>query len=345
MNLLASPFAPPIRFLLFVIFGYATVRAFSLMSMETARTPATVFVEREAIPPEPIAFEEAATEPREVEWPAVALQEPQLTTKRTKKARTPFARVEKNEATALVLMPVDQQAALMAIPVAQIPALNTPAAMIPPAAKRSNRFSGYGWVFWRGGGIGSSQLPSLGGRQAGLRLDWQWHDIFAVLGRLVTTIGDAPMGGHQREGVIGMAYLPFRDRRLEIAAERRISLGGGRDAWQLRAAGGKEWAVKGWRLEAYGQVGLTGLRRRDGFAEGQVSVRKPIIESGNIRLLLGSGAWGAAQPGAKRLDIGPQAVADFKLGVPMRLSADYRVRVAGNARPASGPALTLSTSF
>jgi len=29
----------------------------------------------------------------------------------------------------------------------------------------------------------------------------------------------------------------------------------------------------------------------------------------------------------------------------LRLSADWRIRIAGDAAPASGPAMTLSTSF
>ena len=58
------------------------------------------------------------------------------------------------------------------------------------------------------------------------------------------------------------------------------------------------------------------------------------------------GAWGGAQDGASRLDIGPSAAVSFRLGEGRgRVAADYRIRVAGEAEPASGPALTLSAGF
>ena len=53
---------------------------------------------------------------------------------------------------------------------------------------------------------------------------------------------------------------------------------------------------------------------------------------------IGGGAWGAAQPGAARLDAGPQS--SYRLPVRranLRLAADWRFRVAGDAAPGSGP--------
>jgi hypothetical protein len=51
--------------------------------------------------------------------------------------------------------------------------------------------------------------------------------------------------------------------------------------------------------------------------------------------------------GAARLgDIGPSASLRFPLdGGSARLAIDYRHRIAGNAAPASGVALTLSAGF
>lgn len=57
----------------------------------------------------------------------------------------------------------------------------------------------------------------------------------------------------------------------------------------------------------------------------------------------GAGAWGAAQSGVTRLDVGPQASVRFPAN--LTLAADWRFRVAGDAAPASGPTLTLSTDF
>jgi len=62
---------------------------------------------------------------------------------------------------------------------------------------------------------------------------------------------------------------------------------------------------------------------------------------------VGGGVWGGAQKGAARLDIGPSATMTIGLGesAAARLGLDWRFRVAGDAAPASGPALTLSAGF
>lgn len=227
--------------------------------------------------------------------------------------------------------------------------VSSPAGVLaPPPPDRlrpTGQLSGYGWLAVRGGGTSSSQLPSLGGSQAGFRLDWRLRRSVLLTGRVVSTIGKPLAGRHQREATIGLAYLPRKDRSVELALERRVSLDGGRNAWQIRVAGGGDWDIVGLKAEAYGQAGIADLRQKESFVEGQVALRKPVTTSGGVRFSLGGGVWGAAQTGAKRLDIGPQAVAEFTLGVPVRLSGEYRVRVEGNALPASGPAFTLSTSF
>jgi hypothetical protein len=56
--------------------------------------------------------------------------------------------------------------------------------------------------------------------------------------------------------------------------------------------------------------------------------------------------WGAAQPGAARLDLGPTLTADMRGDATSpRLALDWRQRVAGDALPPSGPALTLAVDF
>ena len=68
--------------------------------------------------------------------------------------------------------------------------------------------------------------------------------------------------------------------------------------------------------------------------------------SGGIALDLGIGAWGAAQRGAARLDIGPSAAITLPLGTrALRVSFDWRQRIAGDARPVSGPALSIGPDF
>jgi hypothetical protein len=132
---------------------------------------------------------------------------------------------------------------------------------------------------------------------------------------------------------------------VRLLAERRQAIGqDGRSAFALLAHGGvsDRPLVGPVTLDAYGQAGMVGLSSRDAFADGAVRLGLPVAEG----FSLGIGAWGAAQPGTSRLDAGPQA--SYRLpgfGANMRLSAEWRVRVAGDAVPGSGPALTLSADF
>ena len=94
----------------------------------------------------------------------------------------------------------------------------------------------------------------------------------------------------------------------------------------------------GFRPDTYAQAGV--VRSRDFFADGALRASRPVGGG----LSLGAGAWGAAQPGVSRLDVGPSALLRMPtLGAA--ISADWRFRVAGNAQPGSGPAFTLSTDF
>ena len=82
------------------------------------------------------------------------------------------------------------------------------------------------------------------------------------------------------------------------------------------------------------------------FVDGQGRVERPLGRFGEAEVSAGAGAWGGAQKGAARLDIGPTAAVTFRLGEARgRLAADYRFRLAGNAEPRSGPALTVSAGF
>jgi hypothetical protein len=61
---------------------------------------------------------------------------------------------------------------------------------------------------------------------------------------------------------------------------------------------------------------------------------------------LGVALSGGAQPGVSRLDIGPQL--QIRLPLPQggaRLSVEWRERIAGDAKPGSGLAITLAADF
>ncbi|GAA4051422.1 hypothetical protein GCM10022213_24580 [Parerythrobacter jejuensis] len=102
----------------------------------------------------------------------------------------------------------------------------------------------------------------------------------------------------------------------------------------------------GLRAEAYAQAGYVGGRFATGFADGQVRVDRSLAEFDLGELRAGAGAWGGAQKGAERVDIGPTASMQVEIaGMPARVAVDYRMRVAGNAVPGSGVALTVTTGF
>ena len=99
--------------------------------------------------------------------------------------------------------------------------------------------------------------------------------------------------------------------------------------------------------EVYGQAGWVGGRGATPFYDVQgVADRSVAHPWRGADLRLGAGAWSGGQNGAVRLDIGPRASLRVRVrGVPVRVSADWRFRVAGRAAPGSGPAVTLSTGF
>jgi hypothetical protein len=78
-----------------------------------------------------------------------------------------------------------------------------------------------------------------------------------------------------------------------------------------------------------------------------VRVDRQVVPIGeNAELRVGGALSGGAQKHAERLDVGPSAVVSFRLGeANSRLALDYRFRVAGDAEPRSGPALTFSAGF
>jgi hypothetical protein len=66
-------------------------------------------------------------------------------------------------------------------------------------------------------------------------------------------------------------------------------------------------------------------------------VEQVVSRLGAANLRVGVGAWGGAQNGVNRLDVGPLRLSWFGGHTGARLAVDWRVRVEGNAQPTSGP--------
>ncbi len=225
------------------------------------------------------------------------------------------------------------------------PQVSTPIAPgLPIAASPPQRWSGSAWALMRGDSAASlASGGQLGGSQIGMRLFFTpGPEMLAITARVSAPLNQ-PNG---REAAIGLA---LRGRNIGLIAEQRFSLDkGGRDAPAIFAYGGVS-DVKlghGVKLDGYAQAGVVGIKNPAAFIDGAVRIERPVFITEKGSLSIGAGAWGGAQPGPARLDIGPQVVARMTMGeTNLRVSAEWRQRIAGDAAPASGPAVTVGFDF
>lgn len=212
----------------------------------------------------------------------------------------------------------------------------------PPLAERPGRWSASLWGVLRDGG-GGELLPGgqLGGAQAGMRLLRRLDGQGAVSASLRFS---APLRGIGREMALGIDWAPIRHVPVRLLIERRVALDAGPGGTAMLAVTGIGPRPIGRDLTvtAYAQGGGVARSRIEPFADGAVRIGREIASG----LDLGIGMWGGAQRDARRLDVGPtMGVAVPVAGRPVRLSLDWRQRIAGAAAPDSGPALSLAGDF
>lgn len=151
------------------------------------------------------------------------------------------------------------------------------------------------------------------------------------------------------EAAIGVSLRHSGRLVSEIQVERRIKLSkGGRNDFALVGSTSiYDLPITPLiTLEGYAQAGVVGLKRRDLFIDASVRANKRLLKTGGSELSAGAGIWAAAQPDVSRIDIGPQITLKQHIGNGgFRISGEWRFRVAGNARPNSGPALTAGFDF
>ena len=212
------------------------------------------------------------------------------------------------------------------------------------------RWSMTAWLLWRPEvGAGFAQSPLLGGSQAGMRFDYRLAEGRAGRASAYARLSRALTGPSSEEGAIGLAWRPGR-LPVSLLAERRQRLGpGGRSGFAVLAAGGAGPSDVAPRIEAegYAQAGIVGAPGLDGFADGKASLGYRLTADHERHdLTLGASLSGSAQPGAERLDVGPELRLRLPVGSGgLRLSTEWRERIAGAARPARGPAITLIAVF
>ncbi|HEX2762691.1 MAG TPA: hypothetical protein VHM92_02435 [Allosphingosinicella sp.] len=328
----------PLRFLIGVAAGWTLLRAAAFSSLWSLAPVA-------ATPPDPVRTAAAA--------PLRVAAAPPLAALRGGPT-SPWRRVAR-AVRSLVVPPAIAPVASATVPVprafsetAEAPVAEpvTPLwkALKAPVA-RPSRWSGYAWMFARRGeGPGLAPGGTLGGGQAGFRLSYRLGGSPAAPLASRLRISTPTRRPQAAEVAAGLDWQPSRRVPLHLLAERRQRLGReGRSGFALSAYGGISDARFGaLRLDAWGQAGAVGMRSRSLFVDASMRASLPVGK----RLRVGAGAWAAAQPGAARVDAGPQASFRFTpLGRDVTLAAEWRFRLAGDSRPGSGPALTIASGF
>lgn len=341
----------PIRFLALVLtgwFGARVAMTWPVSRPEIATLPPT---------PMPAAPAVAAFQPA----PAVLMAGPgravvHANIRVTQRAsrplpvRPPFQPDPRDIALAMIGMvqfeAVKRQPTGPALFVAPDPA-SAPARDLPqPPATQTRRWSASGWLLLRDGNASIAGLSGgqIGGSQTGLRLAYALGKSrrLALYGRI-----SAPISLPGREAALGVDWRPTK-LPVRLVAEQRFGLDDGSTgtAVGVVAGIGPVSLPKDFKLESYGQAGILFRPSAIGFADGAVRVRRRVVRAGAIDVTAGAGLWGAVQPDAVRVDIGPSLGVDLPVKRhPLRLSVDWRQRIVGQATPTSGIALSLGADF
>lgn len=243
---------------------------------------------------------------------------------------------------------------------AALRSLQLPAALIPrlrlgslqPAT--ANRWSADGWLLLRRNS-GPASLAALGGSygasQVGAVVRYRIDRTSALKPSLYLRASSALGGSREQEAAFGFSARPIAALPLVALAEARLSRSTAgthlRPAAMLVTELPPIKLPLGMKAESYFQAGYVGGYAASAFIDGQARIDRKLFSIGQAEMRAGGAAWGGAQKGASRLDVGPSASLSFRLENTgsARLSADWRFRVAGRAAPASGPALTLSAGF
>lgn len=216
----------------------------------------------------------------------------------------------------------------------------------PPAPHSTRAIEAQAYLYVRpGSGRALASGSALGGSQAAARIavPFAANGGISAAARLY-----APLAGKGAEAALGLDWRPLAGVPLRFSIERRQRLDAeGRSAWSAYAAGGFYRApLPHLILDGYAQAGIVGVHRQDLFVDGALRAEHVMESSSLPPLGLGAGIWGAAQPGAARLDAGPR----LSIRLPFAdhsatFAVEGRFRLAGDARPGSGVAMTLAAGL
>ena len=210
------------------------------------------------------------------------------------------------------------------------------------------------WLMLRGGGTpalaGGARPASHGGSQTGAVFAYRLAQSSRHEPAIYSRASTALVTEGETEAALGMRAKPVGGLPVTMHAELRATEFAGqvqlRPAAFVSAGIDDERMPLGLEASGYVQAGYVAGDFATAFADGRVDLTRGIKDNDFISLSAGAGAWGGAQRGAARVDIGPTLKLDLGIGDGRaRVAADYRFRVAGNAEPSSGAAITLSAGF
>ncbi len=227
------------------------------------------------------------------------------------------------------------------------------------AEAKPDRWSVDAWAFWRQGSnsaqISQGRVPVYGASQAGAVLQYRFapssgHDPRGYLRGYRALVRNG-----ESEAALGVSARPLGGVPVRLHGEARLTDGQSRT--EIRGAAYATTEIPpiklplGAQAEAYAQGGYVSGESATAFVDGQLQLtrelaRFDLAKSKTARFSVGGGAWAGAQEDVNRVDLGPTARVDMAIGqVPARISVDWRERVAGDAAPSSGVAVTISARF
>jgi hypothetical protein len=230
---------------------------------------------------------------------------------------------------------------------------SAPPPLYLPTPPKHAPFNVYAYSFWRHGAVQAGQLGNgqYGGSQSAALIeipvlryrDAQDTSQLAVIGRLSTSHSKI----RESEWAAGVQWQPIRSIPARMSIERRFR----RDAPDTIAAylaGGHAGSKLplAFTLDGYGQAGFVSGKDAGAFVDVQLATHRPLVSQAGTQLSAGGGIWAGGQGDIIRLDVGPSVRALLSAGpARLRIDASWRFRIAGDAQPGNGPAVTLSTSF
>jgi hypothetical protein len=246
----------------------------------------------------------------------------------------------------------------MAVPSTAIASANTilngslpNATFYPPLKPRQqSRVQNYTYSFWRIANKGDGIIGSgeFGDSQTGFISEIPVHFGKSSNNTAILLRGSFEPGNiDQREFGIGLRWRPARNLPVAVSLEQRIAANGQYRTLAYTSVSTPPIKLgKRAKMISYAQLGISKSRDILAFADVQARVDYPIFETGKAKIYIAPIVALNAQNTRYRLEIGPSISTNFSIrNAQLRLSADWRVQVAGDIRRGSGPTVTVSSSF